>query len=178
MFERFTGAARDVVVAAQAESRALGHDYIGTEHLLVAVAAAPAGPGREAIYATGVTVDALRAAVAELVGEGPGAGPDAAALASIGIDLDEVRRRVEDTFGPGALERRRSGSPGRAPFTKRAKKALELALRYAVARGDRHIGPEHILLGILKDGGLATEALAHLGVPAERVRERLAVPSA
>jgi ATP-dependent Clp protease ATP-binding subunit ClpA len=177
MFERFTGAARAAVAGADAEARALGHDYVGTEHLLVAVAAAPEGPGREAIYATGLTVDALRGAVSELVAEAP-SGPDAAALASIGIDLDEVRRRVEDTFGAGALERRRGGTPGTVPFTKPAKKALELALRYAVARGDRHIGPEHILLGVLKDGGLATDALARLGVPAERVREHLAVPSA
>jgi len=37
------------------------------------------------------------------------AAPDAEALASIGIDLDEVRRRVEEAFGPGALERTRTG---------------------------------------------------------------------
>jgi ATP-dependent Clp protease ATP-binding subunit ClpA len=177
MFERFTGEARAVVVRAHAEARALGHDYIGTEHLLVAIAAAPDGPGREAIYATGLTVDALRGAVAELAGRASG-GPDAAALASIGIDLDEVRRRVEDTFGPGALERRRGKSNEAPPFAKQGKKALELALRFALSRGDRHIGPEHILLGVLKCGGLATDALERLGVPPERVREQMAVPSA
>jgi hypothetical protein len=38
---------------------------------------------------------------------------DADALASIGIDLDEVRRRVEELFGPGALERTRAGARAR-----------------------------------------------------------------
>jgi hypothetical protein len=38
---------------------------------------------------------------------------DAEALASIGIDLDEVRRRVEEQFGPGALERTRAGRRSR-----------------------------------------------------------------
>ena len=35
--------------------------------------------------------------------------PDPEALATIGIDLDEVRRRIEEAFGPGALERTRAG---------------------------------------------------------------------
>jgi hypothetical protein len=38
---------------------------------------------------------------------------DAEALATIGIDLDEVRRRVEEAFGPGALERTRAGGRAR-----------------------------------------------------------------
>ena len=41
MFERFTTGAREVVVGAQTEARALGHGWIGTEHLLLAVAGRP-----------------------------------------------------------------------------------------------------------------------------------------
>jgi ATP-dependent Clp protease ATP-binding subunit ClpA len=176
MFERFTDAARTVVVDAQEEARRIGDGWIGSEHLLIAVAAAPQGPAAEALRAAGVAPAALRGAIAELHG---GAQLDADALATIGIDLDEVRRRVEDAFGPGALERRRACRTGRLPFTKRAKRALSRALQAAISRGDRHIGAEHILLGVLDDPeSLAVRALARLGVPAERIREELSVPSA
>lgn len=180
MFERFTESARAVVVGAQEEARGLGHDYIGCEHLLIAVAAAPDGPARTALRSTGVTPESLRSAVQEVSER----GPDAVALATIGIDLDEVRRRVERAFGPGALDARRRGGrrrrdcggrDGSIPFTPRSKRALEQSLRAAVAQGDRHIGSEHILLGILEAGeGTAELALARLGVTPERLRRQLA----
>ena len=100
-----------------------------------------------------------------MVGEGqPGTlGPDdAAALRAIGIDLDEVRRHLEETFGEGALERvtwkrgrrwrKRCDGPsiGHIPFTPRAKKVLELALREALALQHKRIGTEHILLGLIR----------------------------
>ena len=112
MFERFTKAARDAVVLAQAEAAALGEDHIGTEHLLLGVAGGP-GEAARVLADHGATPEALRAAALPRP-EGP---LDAGALASIGIDLDEIRRRVEASFGPGALERghrarRRSGSVG------------------------------------------------------------------
>jgi ATP-dependent Clp protease ATP-binding subunit ClpA len=182
MFERFSESARAVVVGAQAEARELGHGWIGCEHLLIAVAAAPDGEARSALLATGVTPESLRSAVGEIVGSGPEPGPDAAALATIGIDLDEVRRRVESAFGPGALDRprsrRRACVGGAMPLTPRSKRALELSLRAAVARGERHIGSEHILLGILETPeGVAAEALARLGVAPERLRRQLDRPS-
>jgi ATP-dependent Clp protease ATP-binding subunit ClpA len=181
MFERFTDSARAVVVGAQEEARGLGHNWIGCEHLLIAVAAEPEGQARTALLATGVTPDSLRSVVEEIVGRGrPGSGgPDAAALAVIGIDLDEVRRRVESAFGPGALDRPRSrrkcGSEvGSMPFTPRSKQVLERSLRNAVARGDKRIGSEHILLGILDvPETVAAEALGKLGVTPDRLRQQL-----
>ena len=103
---------------------------------------------------------------------------DAEALATIGIDLDEVRRQVEGAFGPGALERarwpRRCRPQGRrhaTPFTPRAKKCLELALREAVALGHGYIGPEHVLLGILREGqGLAAALLLRQGIGQDAAR--------
>jgi ATP-dependent Clp protease ATP-binding subunit ClpA len=182
MFERFTESARAVVVRAQEEARGLGHDFIGCEHLLIAVAAAPDGEARSALLASGVTPESLRSAVGEITGPRPGDGPDAAALATIGIDLDEVRRRVEHAFGPGALDRprarRRACVGGTMPFTARSKRALEQSLRAAVARGERHIGSEHILLGILESPeGVTAEALARVGVTPERLRRQLEKPS-
>jgi ATP-dependent Clp protease ATP-binding subunit ClpA len=172
MFERFSQSARDVVTGAQHEARGLGHGYIGCEHLLIATAAGPDGAARAALLAAGVTPESLRAATGEFIGRG---GPDPAALATLGIDLDEVRRRVESAFGPGALERPR-GKRCRdgMPLTPRSKKALERSLRTAVARGDREIRSEHILLGILDTPGNAgTQILARLGVTPERLRREL-----
>lgn len=175
MFERFTQPARDAVLRARDEARGLGHGYIGCEHLLVALAgAADDDTAADAMRRAGLSADALRDAVADELP--PNGTLDAGALAAIGIDLEEVRRRVEEAFGPGALERRRPSDPGRLPFTPRVKKALELALRSAVARGDDRIGSEHVLLGVLKamaPDGPAACALARLGVPPGRLTQLL-----
>jgi len=170
MFERFTDDAREVVERAQAEARALGHQYIGTEHLLLG-AAVTDGDVARVLAANGATPDALRDAIRAEVGEG---GLDGAALATLGIDLDEIRRRVEATFGEGALERRRPARAGHIPFTPRSKKALELALRESLAHGDKHIGAEHVVLGTLRDDkALARCILRRAGADPERIREAL-----
>jgi ATP-dependent Clp protease ATP-binding subunit ClpA len=99
---------------------------------------------------------------------------DAEALQTIGIDLEAIRRRVEETFGAGALERTRRRRRGHLPFEKPAKRALEGAVREAVALGDRHIGTEHILLGLLRQpDGSAVAVLRALGASREDVRERV-----
>jgi ATP-dependent Clp protease ATP-binding subunit ClpA len=172
MFERFTDSARAAVVGAQAESRELGAGAIGCEHLLVAVVAAPGEASRAAAQA-GLDAAALRRALASATAR---SALDADALAAIGIDLDAVRERVEASFGPGALERRRPAPAGRIPFTPEAKHALERSLRAAVARHDREIGAEHVLLGVLdamEPGGPAASALATLEVSPARLRELL-----
>jgi ATP-dependent Clp protease ATP-binding subunit ClpA len=170
MFERFTESAREAVVQAQEEARSLGHDYIGTEHLLLGAAAAP-GDAARVLAENGATPDALRTALRTELG---GSGINGEALASIGIDLDEIRRRVEAAFGEGALERRRPRRGGHVPFTPRAKKSLELALREAIAGGDKHIGSEHLVLGVLRDEkALARCVLRRTGADADRVRDAL-----
>jgi ATP-dependent Clp protease ATP-binding subunit ClpA len=194
MFERFTDPARAAVVGAQSEARALGHSWIGTEHLLLAVLARPDSPVARAMGDLGITEDAVRARVLAEVGAGP--VDDAAALADLGIDLEAVRRRAEERFGPGALDRpgparRRSrlgrprrlgrrrgcaaqGSPtGHIPFCARAKKSLELALRESLAAGCREIREQHLVLGIVRSDGLAARIVGELGVPTERVRAAL-----
>ena len=60
------------------------------------------------------------------------------------------------------------------PFTPRAKKVLELSLREAVARGDRSIGSEHVLLGLAREGdGVAARILRSRGVDRAAVDEAL-----
>ena len=172
MFERFTEKARTVVVLAQQEARERGDDAIDTGHLLGALFAVPDNLAVLVLEAFSVRRDDVEA---DLRCHGPAADrPDATALAALGIDLDEVRRRVEEAFGPGALDRvhrpraRRWG--GHIPFARGSRKALELALREAVALGHNYIGTEHVLLGLLRSEGLAQDVLAARGVRLDAAR--------
>src|SRR5947207_2242197 len=79
---------------------------------------------------------------------------DAEAMAPVGIELDEVRRRIEESFGPGALGRgpapQGTGSrAGRVTMTGEAKQSLELAIKEARALRHTYLGDEHLLLGLL-----------------------------
>jgi ATP-dependent Clp protease ATP-binding subunit ClpA len=105
----------------------------------------------------------------------PNGPADADALATLGIDLDEVRRSVEETFGPGALDRTRAGRRGRwfaghVPFDRSAKKVLELALREAIRMEHGHIGCEHVLLGLLHAEGSARTILLARGARLDTAR--------
>ncbi len=154
MFERFTRQARDVVLQAVDAAREVRSAQIDTGHLLVALAR-DAGPAGAALRQAGVIAEQV---LPELGRPAPADGLDPAALRAIGIDYDEVRRVVESEFGAGALDRalsrgrgrgRRSGGSPR--FAPEAKQALERALREAIGLGDRRIGAEHVLLGVLHD---------------------------
>jgi ATP-dependent Clp protease ATP-binding subunit ClpC len=70
MFERFTERARQVVVLAQDEARAMRHSYIGTEHLLLGLLREEEGLGARVLGRLGIEIDAVRAAVRSRVGEG------------------------------------------------------------------------------------------------------------
>ena len=70
MFERFTDRARRVVVLAQEEARLLNHNYIGTEHLLLGLVHEGEGVAAQALTRLGVSLEAVRAEVEEVVGQG------------------------------------------------------------------------------------------------------------
>jgi ATP-dependent Clp protease ATP-binding subunit ClpC len=72
VFERFTERARQVVVLAQDEARALKHGYIGTEHLLLGVLREEEGIAARALAGLGVTLEGARARVLAIVGQGDG----------------------------------------------------------------------------------------------------------
>src|SRR3984957_6536513 len=74
MFERFTDRARRVVVLAQEEARMLNHNYIGTEHILLALIRESGGGGAQALESLGVTEGAARHEVEEIARRGQ-AGP-------------------------------------------------------------------------------------------------------
>jgi ATP-dependent Clp protease ATP-binding subunit ClpC len=75
VFERFTDAARRVVVGAQAEAYALNHDYIGTEHILLGVLRDDAGAGFRLLGLFEVPIDEVRQRVEEIIGRGGGSPP-------------------------------------------------------------------------------------------------------
>jgi ATP-dependent Clp protease ATP-binding subunit ClpA len=165
MFERFTADAREVVVRAQQEARALHHGYIGTEHLLLGLVGGST-PTADVLIRHGLTTPAVREALLAQLGV---ADIDAAALGTVGIDLDAVRASVEATFGPGALDvtaGRRSREPkGHIPFTARSKKVLELSLRETVTLRSGEISDGHVALGLIREGeGLAMKIVHDQGI--------------
>ena len=138
MFERFTERARQVVVLAQDEARALSHNYIGTEHLLLGLLREDEGLAARVLESLDITIEEVRGQVARIVGMG-----------------DEART-------------------GEMPFTPRAKKVLELALREALGLGHNYIGTVHLLLGLVREnGGVAARILLDFGADAETIRNEV-----
>ena len=70
MFERFTERAREVVVLAQDEARALRHNYIGTEHILLGLLREEEGLAARVLESLDITVEEVRAQVARIIGPG------------------------------------------------------------------------------------------------------------
>ena len=94
----------------------------------------------------------------------------AKALVSLGISLDAMRQAIEDIVGRGEQPR----PAGHIPFTPRAKKVLELSLRESLQLGVNYIGPEHILLALLREGdGVAPQVLVAAGVDLNRARQQV-----
>jgi ATP-dependent Clp protease ATP-binding subunit ClpA len=177
MFERFTTAARDVVVGAQHEREEFGHPLVGTEHLLLGMLNEGAGGAYAVLHRTGLNRIRVREDVQKVLQQGPLGDADAEALKAIGIDLDEVRAKVEETFGPGALQTPATPKRGffqkQGRFSPRAKKVLELSLREAIRLHHGYIGPEHILLGLIREGeGLAVKIMVDRGINLKELRDQ------
>merc|ERR1712187_890546 len=138
MFARFPEKAIKVVMLAQEEARRLGHNFVGTEQILLG-----------------------------LIGESSGLA--AKVLKSMGITLKEARIEVEKIIGRGS-----GFSAPEIPFTPRAKRVLEMSLDEARQLGHNYIGPEHILLGLLREGeGVAARVLETLGGDAKTIRSQV-----
>ena len=136
------------LAAGAEEARMRGDNYVGTEHILSFLT-------RNAdSHATGL--------LSRLGVEGAAVEQ---ALATLGIDFDTVRERLDESFGPGALERTRSGCLGICP---RLKLALAHALDHAAGSA---LGDQHVLLGILSvPDCVAARVLAQLGVTRETMQ--------
>jgi hypothetical protein len=140
-FERFTKEARRVVTLAQSEAKELGHNYIGTEHLLLGMLRIDDSLGARALADFDVGLEETREDVRRIIGEGE-------------ADDRPHRRR-----GP------------HIPFTPRSKKVLELSLKAARKLKDNYIGSEHILLALVHEGeGVAAQILRERGVEEKALR--------
>jgi hypothetical protein len=135
---RFTSRARRAIVLGQEDARALRHDHMGTEHLLLGLLAEGEGVAAQALQRAGITLDAVRAEIEDIVG-------------------------CAETMPRGHI-----------PFTPRAKKVLELALREALHLGHNFLGTEHVLLGIIREGGgVAAQVLVKLGANLNQLRDHV-----
>jgi ATP-dependent Clp protease ATP-binding subunit ClpA len=168
MFERFTEPAREVMDLACQEADRLRHDYVGPEHVLAGLARQPGTRTSGILRASGLAADAVRGGLDRLVDQGLLPGPwcsKADLLRTLGIDLDAVGQAMEESFGAEAVQAASRRALGRSrlredrvicasPLTGKAmvaKRALHLASREAGALGHHGIGPEHLLLGVLRD---------------------------
>ena len=151
MLERLSPDTRAALDAAEREARALGHDTVGTEHLLLALTAT------DVLARLDVDREELRAALADAAENAHG---DRSPLATIGIDLDEVRRRVEELYGPRAFR----GNGARPRRAASVAETLGAARRVARAAGTRRVAPEHVLLGALRNAAPGAGVLAAHGV--------------
>jgi hypothetical protein len=134
MFERFTNAARRVVVLAQEEAREIGHNYIGTEHLVLGLIHEDRGIAGQVLRGLGMTLEEARQD----------------AVARVGKGQSKISKRI--------------------PFTPRAKKTLEGALREALQLSHNYIGTEHLLLGVIREGEGAGAQMLDAAGGLERVR--------
>jgi ATP-dependent Clp protease ATP-binding subunit ClpC len=96
-------------------------------------------------------------------------GIAAQVLGSLGVTLERARAQLIAIVGAGE-----EVTHGQIPFTPRAKKVLELALREALSLGHNYIGPEHILLGLARENeGVATRILLTSDADAEKIRNEV-----
>ena len=98
-----------------------------------------------------------------------GEGVAAKALEALDITLDDVRDQVIDIIGEG-----QEPPAGHIPFTPRAKKVIEYAMREGLQLGHSYIGTEHLLLGLTREpDGVAAQVLMKLGADLPRVRNQV-----
>jgi ATP-dependent Clp protease ATP-binding subunit ClpC len=96
-------------------------------------------------------------------------GLAARVLESLDITVEEVRAQIARIVGQGD-----EVTTGQIPFTPRAKKVLELALREALSLGHNYIGTEHILLGLVRENeGVAARILLDFDADAEKIRNEI-----
>jgi ATP-dependent Clp protease ATP-binding subunit ClpA len=151
---------------ARMEARRLGHHYLGGEHLLLGLLLEGDNLAARVLVAHGLGLETVRAEVDRLIGQGvlPGPQPsDAELLATFGVDLEAVHARLQESFGDQAYweaaqrVRRRPTQPvthtphiRTDPSPLLCWRAFGFAAHEAIAR-DQEIGPEHLLLGLLRD---------------------------
>lgn len=123
---------------ANQEAHNFNHEYVSTEHILVALSA----------IAQGIASDALRA---------------------FAIDKSKIRAEIEKLIKRGSVAR-----VGKLPHTPRALVVIGYAVEESQRLGHKHVGTEHLLLGILREhDGIAAYILMKLGVRLDATRNAI-----
>lgn len=126
--------AHRALTLAHEEAHGYGHNYIGTEHVLLGIIREGEGIGARALGSLGVDLRTARYDVEDIVGR--------------------VGRPAAGEVSP----------PGWMPYTPRVRKVIGLAIDESRRLGDNHIGSEHLLLGIINEGeGVANIILEKAG---------------
>lgn len=90
-------------------------------------------------------------------------------LDALGVSVEQIREQIEEIVSRG-----QSAPSSHTPFTKEAKRALELSLREALQLGDNHIGTEHLLLGLIRqEDDVAVRILERLGTDTQSVEQEV-----
>ncbi|MET9254387.1 Clp protease N-terminal domain-containing protein [Streptomyces sp. NPDC048182] len=182
MFERLTQDARAVVQGAVEHAGEARGRVVDADHLLLALLDREGSRGSFALAAlVGDRRDAVRQALREARRHAGLTRAETDALAGLGIDVAQIVARVEEAHGAGALsgDRKDRGRwSGRRSFSRGAKDVLEKSLRIAVARHDRHIGDEHLLLALTVLPGVPAEVLADHGMTYASLTRVLGEPGA
>ncbi|SDJ79245.1 Clp protease N-terminal domain-containing protein [Streptomyces indicus] len=179
MFERFTDGARTVVKGAVAHAERAQAEEIEPAHLLLALLESRGTKAAFALDALGVRAAAVVSGLDEARRRGGLSEADAEALAGLGINVGAIVSRVEEAHGEGALMHGRPrrkfpwGASGHRPFTRDAKAVLEQSLRVALARKDKTIGDEHLLLAMTARPGVVRDVLAACGATFDGVERVL-----
>jgi hypothetical protein len=221
-FERFTDQARRAMVLADGEARMLNHHYIGTEHILLGLIHEGEGVAAKAFESLGISLEAVRQQVEEIIGQGQqappghipftprakkvlelslrealqlgrnfirtehillglireGEGVAAWVLVRLGADLNSVRQQVIQLLHSNQSKDQGPESAPRASrferLTDQARRVVILAQQEARTRNHNYVGTEHILLGLIHEGeSVAAKALESLGISLEAVRQQV-----
>jgi ATP-dependent Clp protease ATP-binding subunit ClpA len=181
-FENFSDAGKELLKTAQEQARSFGHNYIGTEHLLLAELDAEESQGHGPLRDRQVNKADVAAHLLAKLGT---MTTEADALRSIGIDPVALVERARNNLGVdleigglAPITRRlpQGVDPSTIPrdalaVTPRLFKVLNMAVGIALLEP---VQPRHILLALLEeDGGLAVVVLDNLGVDLEGLRAEL-----
>jgi len=173
-FERFTDRARHVMAQSSMAAVALGDDFVGTEHLLLALFSEPEGLAGRALAAMDVTEEKVRAAIRAAGDRTPEAEEPTGSMAESPASSAQAPGSSAQAPAPDGKPAGTAGSGTRPPFSVPAKRVLRDALAVALEFGHNYIGTEHILLGLYRDSdNLAAQILTQAGAPEASARAHL-----
>jgi ATP-dependent Clp protease ATP-binding subunit ClpA len=169
----FTPRAKKILELSLREALNLGHNYIGTEHILLGLIREGEGVACQALVAVGADLPAIRARVLARVG---GAAAIAGTLPpprGLRARWASLRSGQQQAMEPVVYGPTREGMPVLRRLTARAWRAVLLAQSEALRYGKSLAGEEHLLLGILGEAeGNGAKALNAVGVTLEDAREK------